>query len=85
MQLQIKKKKAGGTITYSVLFDEGDDEIATIDSQTGVLTVNGAGKITIKAVLSGNDNYNESTIEHVLYVKGKRRSRRVDFFSGEYN
>lgn len=66
-----KEKKAGGTITYSVLFDEGDDEIATIDSQTGVLTVNGAGKITIKAVLSGNDNYNESTIEHVLYVKGK--------------
>lgn len=35
-----KEKKAGGTITYSVLFDEGDDEIATIDSQTGVLTVN---------------------------------------------
>lgn len=27
-----KEKKAGGTITYSVLFDEGDDEIATIDS-----------------------------------------------------
>lgn len=63
-----KEKKAGGTITYSVSFDEGDDEIATIDSNTGVLTVNGAGKITIKAVLSGNDNYNESTIEHVLYV-----------------
>lgn len=66
-----KEKKAGGTITYSVAFDEGDDEIADIDSQTGVLVVKGAGKITIKAVLSGNDNYNECTIEHALYVKGK--------------
>lgn len=66
-----KEKKAGGTITYSVAFDEGDDEIAAIDSQTGVLVVKGAGKITIKAVLSGNDNYNECIIEHVLYVKGK--------------
>lgn len=66
-----KEKKAGGTITYSVAFDEGDDEIATIDSQTGVLVVKGAGKITIKAILSGNDNYNECTIEHALYVKGK--------------
>lgn len=66
-----KEKKAGGTITYSVALDEGDDGIATIDSQTGILFVKGAGKITIKAVLSGNDNYNECTLEHVLYVKGK--------------
>ena len=59
---------------------QGDDEIATIDSQTGLLTVNGAGKkITLEAVLSGNDNYNESTIEHVLYVKGKAWGEWISF------
>lgn len=64
-------KKANGTITYSVELVSGDEGVASIDSSTGELTVNGAGKITVKATLSGNDNYDSCTIQYVLNVAGK--------------
>jgi hypothetical protein len=67
------EQKAKGEITYSVEYNPGDDEIASIDTQ-GVLTVNGAGTVTVKAVLSGDDNYEACMIEHVLYVSGKSDS-----------
>ena len=67
-------KAANGTISYSVELESGDDEIATIDAD-GKLTVNGAGKITITAKLSGNSNYDECTISHVLHVSGKTTSK----------
>lgn len=63
--------KASGTITYSVSLESGDEGVASIDSATGELTVNGAGKITVKATLSGNDNYESCTIQHILNVSGK--------------
>lgn len=66
--------KASGTITYSVFLKEGNEGIASINSTTGELTVCGAGKITVKATLSGNDNYEECTIQHVLNVSGKSTS-----------
>ncbi len=63
--------KASGTISYSVELATGDQDIASIDSSTGELTVNGAGKITVKATLSGNKNYDSCTIQYVLNVSGK--------------
>ena len=66
--------KASGTITYSVSLETGDEGIASIDSATGELTVSGAGKITVKATLSGNDNYESCTIQHMLNVSGKSAS-----------
>lgn len=68
------ENKANGTITYSVSLDSGDEGIASIDSTTGELTVNGAGIITIKATLTGNDNYESCTIQHILNVSGKSAS-----------
>lgn len=64
------ENKANGSITYSVEHESGDDVIGSIDAD-GILTVNGAGKVTVKAVLSGNNNYNSCTIKHVLNVSGK--------------
>ena len=58
--------KAGGTISYSIETDDSD--IAEIDSSTGSLTIYGGGRITVKAVLSGDANYNSCEIEHVLNV-----------------
>jgi hypothetical protein len=64
------EKKANGTVTYSIEYEEGVAEFASID-ENGVVTVKGAGEITVKAVLSGNDNYDSCTIEYVLEVSGK--------------
>jgi len=60
---------ANGTITYEIsnLDEEG---IASIDANTGLLTVNYPGSITVKATLSGNDNYNECVIEYTLEISG---------------
>lgn len=69
---------AGGTISYSLELGAEDGDIATINSTTGELTVTGAGKITVKATLTGNDNYNDCTIQHILNVTAKKSSK------GEY-
>lgn len=59
---------AGGTISYALELDE--EGIASIDATTGELTVDYPGTITVKATLSGNDNYNECVIEYTLEISG---------------
>lgn len=59
---------AGGTITYSAVPEE--EGIATINTNTGLLTVNYPGSIKVVATLSGNKNYNECKIEYTLDVSG---------------
>lgn len=59
---------AGGTITYKVELDE--DGIASIDANTGLLTVDYPGSIKVIATLSGNKNYKECVIEYTLEVSG---------------
>lgn len=59
---------AGGTITYKVEVD--DEDIASIDASTGLLTVDYPGSIKVIATLSGNDNYKECVIEYTLEVSG---------------
>lgn len=66
--------KANGTISYSVELGTGDEGIAGFgetDETKHILTVYGAGRIVVKATLSGNDNYESCTIEYVLNVSGK--------------
>lgn len=60
---------AGGTISYAIELDE--EGIASIDAATGELTVDYPGAITVKATLSGNENYNECVIEYTLEVSGE--------------
>lgn len=67
---------AGGTITYSLEVE--DDDIATINSSTGELTVNYPGAITVCATLSGDAIYEETTIRHTLAVSA------VSSVQGEY-
>lgn len=61
------KGLAGGSVSYEILTDE--DGIADIDN-AGLLTVNYPGVITVKATLTGNDNYKDCTIEYRLEVSG---------------
>lgn len=69
---------AGGTISYSIELETNDSGIASINATTGLLTVNGAGEIVVKATLTGNDNYAETTIQHTLVVLTMKASE------GEY-
>lgn len=70
-----KDKKANGSISYEVVeaAEDGDEETATIDN-TGKLTVKCVGEVTIKATLSGNQNYKACTISHTLSVSGMQES-----------
>lgn len=59
---------AGGSITYRIETDE--EGIASIDANTGLLTVDYPGSIKVIANLSGNSNYKECVIEYTLDVSG---------------
>ncbi len=81
------ERKANGTITYDLDSNTKEVGIAAIDETTGLLTVFGAGEITIIATLSGNDNYDSCAIEYTLTVIGKTQSQGdwVSFGTGLVN
>ena len=64
------KSLAGGSISYEIETDEED--IASINAETGLLTVNYPGTITVKATLTGNDNYKDCVITYTLDVRKGR-------------
>ena len=67
---------AGGTITYSIELSSDEEGIATIDSETGELSISDYGQIIVKAELSSNDsNYKPCTIQHILTVSALLNSQ----------
>lgn len=52
------------TVTYS----SSDAEVATVDAQTGELTLVAPGKVTITATFAGDDNYNAASDTYALEV-----------------
>ncbi len=54
----------GLTVTYS----SNDEEVATVDSSTGEVTLVAAGTTTISASFAGNDSYNGSSASYTLTV-----------------
>lgn len=74
---------AGGSISYEITTDE--DDIASINENTGLLTVNYPGVITVKAILTGNENYSDCTIEYRLEVSGAvaEEGNYIYFTSGQ--
>ncbi|MBR3480341.1 MAG: endonuclease [Prevotella sp.] len=54
----------GLTVTYS----SNDEEVATVDSSTGEVTLVAAGTTTISASFAGNDSYNGSLASYTLTV-----------------
>ena len=54
-----------GKITYEIT--SGND-VASIDSATGTLTILKAGDVTVKATRAADDKYNEATAEYTLTI-----------------
>ena len=54
-----------GNVTYTITSDNG---VASIGSATGILTINKAGTVTVKATRAADDKYNEVTAEYTLTI-----------------
>lgn len=55
---------AGAAVTWS----GNNDEVATIDEETGEVTLVGAGSVTFVATYAGNSDYSEKTATYVMTV-----------------
>ena len=68
----IINEKGPGAITYSIITEKSDDIGASIDSETGIITIKDSaaktGKITVKATKAGDDRYSEYSAEYQLNV-----------------
>lgn len=51
-----------------VTYSSSDEEVATVDAQTGEVTLVAPGKVTITATFAGNENYNAASDSYVLEV-----------------
>ena len=60
-----KGNQGTGKITYEIT--SGND-VASIDSATGTLTILKAGDVTVKATRAADDKYNEVTAEYTLTI-----------------
>ena len=59
----------GLTVTYS----SSDETVATVDEQTGEVTLVAEGTTTITATFAGNDSYNESSASYTLTVSSSEQ------------
>lgn len=55
--------------TVPVTYSSSDDSVATVDTNTGEVSLVGAGTTTITATFSGNDTYAEDSASYKLEVK----------------
>ena len=71
--------EAGLTVTYSC----EPATVATVDANTGAVTIVGAGEAIITATGAANDNYNGATATYTLTVA--KADAALSFPEGEYN
>lgn len=72
-----KVTDAVGTVTYEIVDeDQNGSGVAELDSETGMLTVQKAGTVTVKALVSGNELYNGTEITYTLTVE---KAEQPDF------
>ncbi|TXI14708.1 MAG: hypothetical protein E6Q66_06320 [Pedobacter sp.] len=55
----------GGDITFSIVAGSGS---ATVDTNTGLVTANGVGTVTLTAYASGDADYNPATISQLITI-----------------
>ena len=58
----------GGTGTEAISYRIDNKEVATIDANTGEVTIKSAGKARITATKAGDDTYNSTEVSYILTV-----------------
>lgn len=56
----------------TVTWKSSDESVATVDAETGVVTLVGPGTTTIKAIFAGDDTYMSGTASYNLTVEGEQ-------------
>lgn len=64
------KATADKTIT-GIKYSSSNTTVATVDEETGAVTLNKVGTTTIKATFAGNDDYNAAEASYTLVVKNR--------------
>ena len=70
----------GGSGDGGITYLSSDTSVATIDTNTGEVTIVGVGKTTITATKAGNTTYNPATARYVLLI-AKAEQAAFDFAS----
>ena len=69
---RVEEAFAGNALTnpasLSVSYSSSDEDVATVDSETGEVTIVAAGTTTITASFSGNDTYTSGSANYTLKV-----------------
>ena len=72
--LTYKNEAEGGDGNGAVTYEITDGDCASIDKETGKVTVTKAGTVTVRATKAADDTYNEATAEYTLTVKPAEQS-----------
>lgn len=72
----------------AVTYSSSNPEVASVDTQSGIVTINAAGRTTITAIAEESSNYFEGTASYVLEVSaavvGYSYTFTEDIFGGHY-
>lgn len=72
-QFELDKTYSGNTLTQSVgsgavTYKSSDTDVATVDANTGVVTIKSVGTVTITATAAAYDNYDKTTASYTLTI-----------------
>ena len=66
-------------------YESTNTEVATVDKNTGVVTLVGGGETTIKAVFPGNENYETALASYILTVSNATMEVTATGYEGVYD
>ena len=66
-------------------YESTNTEVATVDKNTGVVTLVGKGEATIKAVFPGNENYETALASYILTVSNATMEVSATGYEGVYD
>ena len=66
-------------------YESTNTEVATVDKNTGVVTLVGGGETTIKAVFPGNENYETALASYILTVSNATMEVSATGYEGVYD
>ena len=63
---------------FEIVYTSSDEEVTKVNTNTGVVSLKGAGKATITATFKGSTNYHHAEASYVLTVLGENEINPMD-------